>query len=395
MSSGFRLGRIAGIDIHIDWSLLIIFFLISFSLGAGLFPAWHPDWSPGLSWITALIAAFLFFASVMAHELSHALVGRSFGLPVDRITLFIFGGVAHLEREPQGWRVELWTALIGPITSLILAGIFLTLSGILAPAVALDPSIPELFLRELGPTSTLFLWLGQINLILAIFNLVPGFPLDGGRVLRAILWGISGDLRRATHRASQLGRIFSGLLIGVGLAMMLGFRVPFFGTGVIGGLWLMLIGWFLNNAAVMSYRQLLMRESLEDVPVSTVMRSDFSSIDADMPVSELVDRYLLPGDQRTFPVLDGADFIGLVSLRDIHKTPRETWRRAAVRSIMTPADAVKGIPPQENAADAMLLLGRQGVNQLPVVEDGKVRGMVSREDILKLLSIYGDPALAD
>ena len=394
MRSGFRFGRIAGIEIFIDWSLLIIFFMLTFSLAAGLFPIWHPDWTPALNWSTALIAALLFFASVLAHELSHALMGRVQGIQVNRITLFIFGGIAHLEREPANWRTELWTALVGPVTSLALAIVFALLGSLVAGDVKADPARPDLVLSALNPAATLFFWLSQINLVLALFNLVPGFPLDGGRVLRAVLWGITGDLRRSTRRASQFGQGFAWLLIAAGLAMIFGLRVPFFGTGLIAGLWLTFIGWFLNNAALMSYRQLVLQESLEGVPVSRVMRANFTTVSPDMPVSELVDRYLLPGDQRAFPVLAGDTFIGLVCLQDIRKVPRADWEHTVARDIMTPASALNGIPPGENAADAMLALGRQGVNQLPVLENGRVRGLVSREDILKLLSLYGDPALA-
>jgi Zn-dependent protease/CBS domain-containing protein len=340
-----------------------------------------------------LIAALLFFVSVLVHELSHALMGRAKGMQVNRITLFIFGGIAHLEREPANWRTELWTALVGPLTSLALAFMFALLGSLVAGDISADPDRPELVLFALNPAATAFFWLSQINLVLALFNLVPGFPLDGGRVLRAVLWGMTGDLRRSTRWASQFGQGFAWLLIAAGLAMIFGLRVPFFGTGLISGLWLTFIGWFLNNAARMSYRQLLLQESLEGVPVSRVMRANFTTVSPEMPVSELVDRYLLPGDQRAFPVLAGDTCIGLVCFQDIRKVPRADWEHKVVRDIMTPASALNGIPLGENAADAMLALGRQGVNQLPVMENGRVRGLVSREDILKLLSLYGDPGL--
>lgn len=394
MFNGFRLGRVAGIDVQVDWSLLIIFTLVTFSLGAGVFPTWHPNWSPGLIWLTALVAALLFFASVLVHELSHALVGRLRGIDVKRITLFIFGGVAHMEREPEAWRAELWMAAVGPITSLILGAMFLFLGGLAAGDVEFDPEKPERMLASLGPVATLLLWLGPINIILGVFNLIPGFPLDGGRVLRAILWGVSHDLRLATRWASRIGQLVAWIFIAVGVAMMFGARVPFFGTGLMSGLWLAFIGWFLNNAALMSYRQLLVRESLEDVPVSRIMQSHFVSVRPDMTISQFVDEHLMSSDQRAFPVMEADRFIGLVCLQDIRTLGRENWPQERVRDIMTPVSSLAQIAPSVDAADALLMLSRNNVNQLPVVEHGQLRGLIRREDILRLLSLYGDPRLA-
>lgn len=394
MFNGFRLGKIAGIDIQIDWSLLIIFLLVTFSLGAGVFPAWHPDWSLGLSWLTAFIAALLFFASVLVHELSHALVGRLQGIEIKRIVLFIFGGMAQMERDPHVWRAELWMAAVGPITSLALGFVFILLGSLAAGGAEIDPEQPRQTLTSLGPVATLLLWLGPVNVILGLFNLVPAFPLDGGRVLRAILWGTTGDMRLATRWASRIGQLFAWVLIAIGIAMMFGARVPIFGTGLVSGLWLAFIGWFLNNAALMSYRQLLVRDALEDVPVARVMQSRFDSVDPDLTVDQLVDEHMAPSDQRAFPVIQAGRFIGLVCPRDLRKIGRERWPQKKVRDIMTPADSLVHIAPSEDAADAMLALSRNNVNQLPVVENGQVRGLIRREDILRLLSLYGDPALA-
>jgi Zn-dependent protease/predicted transcriptional regulator len=390
MRSGFRLGRVAGIDVFMDWSLLIIFVLIAFSLGAGLFPHWHPNWSPTLIWITALAAAALFLASVFLHELSHALVGRTQGIDIRRITLFVFGGMAHLEREPHQWRAELWMALVGPLTSLALGVIFIVLGNLLIGPINIDPDNPRQALSHLGPVASLLFWLGPVNIILGLFNLVPGFPLDGGRVLRAILWGLTGDVRRATRWASQLGQAFAWLLIISGIAMMFGLRVPIFGTGVVSGLWLAFIGWFLNNAALMSYRQLLVREALEDVPVSRLMQTAVIRIDPEMRISTLVDEHLMHNDQRAYPVLDNDRLIGMVCFHDVRKISRENWVRTKARDIMTPVENLLQIAPKEDAAEAMHALNRRGVNQLPVVEGGRLKGLIRREDILKWLSLHGD-----
>lgn len=384
---GFRVGRVAGIDIRVDFSLAIVFSLITFSLGMGLFPSWHPDWGPFITWVTAVAAAVSFFISILIHELSHALVGRAKGIPVNAITLFVFGGVAQLEREPDSWRAELWMAIAGPIASLVLGILFLVLGGLFAGPVDLDDG--ERAYAALNPIATLLLWLGPVNIILAVFNLVPGFPLDGGRVLRAILWGITNDLLRATEWASKLGQAFAWLLIMVGVSMILGLHVPVLGGGLLSGMWLALIGWFLNNAALTSYRQLLVTEVLHDLPVSRLMRRDVLTVSPDMPVEILVDECLMQGDQRGFPVLDGGDLIGLVCLHDIRATPRHAWHSTSVREIMTPAERLATIAPNAHVAQALQTLSLEGVNQLPVIERGKLEGLIRREDILKWLSLYG------
>jgi Zn-dependent protease len=384
---GFRVGRVAGIDIRVDFSLAIVFSLITFSLGMGLFPSWHPDWGPFITWVTAVAAAVSFFISILIHELSHALVGRAKGIPVNAITLFVFGGVAQLEREPDSWRAELWMAIAGPIASLVLGILFLVLGGLFAGPVDLDDG--ERAYAALNPIATLLLWLGPVNIILAVFKLVPGFPLDSGRVLRAILWGITNDLLRATEWASKLGQAFAWLLIMVGVSMILGLRVPVLGGGLLSGMWLALIGWFLNNAALMSYRQLLVSEVLQDVPVARLMRRDVLTVRPDMRVDVLVDEYLMQGDQRGFPVLDGGDLIGLVCLHDIRATPRPDWHSTSVRDIMTPAERLSTVAPNAHVAQALQTLSLEGVNQLPVIEHGKLEGLIRREDILKWLSLYG------
>ncbi|MBN1236965.1 MAG: site-2 protease family protein [Gammaproteobacteria bacterium] len=390
MARGFHLGRIAGIDVYLDWSLAIIFTLVTVSLGAGGFPAWHPDWGMLTIWATAIAAAVLFLASVLTHEMSHALVGRMHGIEVPQITLFVFGGMAQMREEPHSWRPELWMAIAGPVTSLVLGGAFIALGMLLSAPPPLEGEDPQEFFAALGPVATLLFWLGPINVILGLFNLVPGFPLDGGRVLRAVLWGATGDLVRATRWASNAGRAFAWLLIGTGFAMALGVTVPIFGTGLAGGLWLALIGWFLNNAAVMSYRQLMLRESLADVPVSRLMQRAVRTVGPGVSVQSLVDDYVLRAEQRAFPVVEHDRMLGLVCLRDVYKLPRDEWAATTVERIMTPADAVAHVAPGDSGADAMNELSRRQVNQLPVVEGGRVAGMLRREDVLRWLSLYGD-----
>lgn len=389
MKSGFRLGRIAGIEVFVDWSLLIIFVVIALSLATGLFPAWHPNWTAAVAWVTALAAAVLFFASVLIHELSHALVGRLRGVTIGRITLFIFGGMAQMQDEPRTWGAEFWMAIVGPLTSLALGVLFLVLASLLSQPVALAPGQAEHALASLGPVATLLYWLGPVNIILGLFNLVPGFPLDGGRVLRAVMWAISGNFRKATRWASRAGQGFAWLLILTGLSMIMGLQVPVFGGGFINGLWLAFIGWFLNNAALMSYQQLLVREALSEVPVSRLMQTDVVTVERQCTLHQLIDEHLAQTNQRAFPVLDRGRFVGLVSLSDIRKRPRAEWERTTVGDIMTPADQVTVIGPQRDSADALVLLAQRNLNQLPVVESNELRGLIRRQDILRWLSVYG------
>jgi Zn-dependent protease/CBS domain-containing protein len=394
INPGFRIGSIAGIDINVDWSLLVIFLLVTFSLGGGVFPTWHPDWGVGLSWLTAAIAAALLLASILVHELSHAIVGRAQGIPIRRITLFVFGGMAHLEREPHTWSAELLMAIVGPITSFVIGIACLFAGGFALGGVEATPDNAIEVLSRAGPFATILLWLGPVNIVLALFNLVPGFPLDGGRVLRAALWGATGDLYRATRWAAGLGRVFGWLLIAAGFAMVLGFNVPFFGTGLVGGLWIALIGWFLNNAALMSYQTLLAKRSLRDVPVSRVMVSNFVSVAPDLTVTTLVEDYLLRSEQHTFPVIEGGRLAGVVSLEDVRKTDPARRDTLRVSDIMTPATQLATVTPEEDVSESLRFLSHRSVNQLPVVEDGEVRGILRREDVLKWLALRGGEAAA-
>ncbi len=388
-----RAGRIAGIEILLDWSLLIIFALIAFLLASAVFPQWHPEWEAGLRWGTALGAALLFLVSVLVHELSHALVGRARGIRVDRITLFIFGGMAQMDREPHAWRAELWMAIVGPLTSLVVGFFCLSLMGMLTGPLELDPSDPQAFFSQLGPLASLLFWLGNVNIVLAIFNMVPGFPLDGGRVLRAALWGITGDLHRATQWASAMGRGFAWLLIACGIAMLFGIRVPVFGTGP-GGLWLMLIGWFLYSAALTSFRQLLVKESLENVPVSRLMQRDLAAVEADLAVRELVENYLMRSDQRAFPVYRGGKLVGLVTFDDVRRLEPHRRDDTRVDQLMTPVEQLIAVEPGDDAAEALFSLSNHNVNQLPVLDKGAMVGMVRREDIMKWLALRGRGGLS-
>jgi Zn-dependent protease/CBS domain-containing protein len=387
MNRGLYIGKIFGININIDWSWILIFLLVTWSLAAGLFPAWHPDWSQPLRWGVAVAASLLFFASILLHEMSHSLVAKANGLPVRRITLFLFGGVSNIEREPPTPKVEFLMAVVGPIVSILLGLIFLAMAAFGAASSDITGGDPRTVVRQLGPVTTLLAWLGPINIILGLFNLIPGFPLDGGRILRAALWSITQDLRKATAWASRMGRLTGWLFIAAGIAMGLGARLPFFGTGLISGLWLIFIGWFLNSAAVNSYQQTVVRDLLEDVPVFRLMRLNVPTVMPTLTISQLVYDYVMGADERAFPVMEGDRLVGMVCMKDIRKVPREEWEYVTVGEIMTDASHLDVVTASEDAGNALEKLTRRDVGQAPVIENGRLVGLLRRTDILKWLEL--------
>jgi len=249
MNKGIRIARLFGIDIKIDWSWLLILLLIVWNLTSAFSQA-HPEWEMLFSVGMGLIASILFFLSVLLHELAHSLVAKSQGIPVSDITLFLFGGVSNIREEPKSPGSEFAMAVMGPVASLVIGFSLFVLSGIgLRVENLRDLQIMQ-FLEELGAFRTIMVWIGSVNVILGLFNLVPGFPLDGGRVLHSIIWRMTGNLRKATQWASYIGQAIAWIMIMAGMAMIFGIRIPFFGQGLIDGVWLILIGWFLNNAAI-------------------------------------------------------------------------------------------------------------------------------------------------
>jgi Zn-dependent protease/CBS domain-containing protein len=380
---GLNLGKIFGVRIAADWSLFIALWLVTVSLALGSFPAWHPEWGGGMRWGVAVVAAVLLFVSVLLHELSHAVVARAYGLEVRSIHLFVFGGVANIEREPETPRAELAMAIVGPLTSIALGLLFLLLGGGL---VRLGGD-PERLMRDLGPTATLLFWLGPLNLFIGLFNLLPGFPLDGGRILRALLWRATGDLQAATRWASLSGQAIGLVLVFAGLAMIFGARLPVFGAGVVSGLWISVIGWFLASAAAMSYRQLVIMHLVEGVPVRRLMRTDVAAVSPGLPVARLVDDYLMRTDQRAFPVLADGRLAGLVCLEDVRVVDRDVWGEIEVGTIMTPAAALETVSPGDDLTVAMRAFSRKDVEQLPVLQDDRLVGVLRRRDILKWLEL--------
>lgn len=388
MRNGFRIARLFGISIEVDWSWLLIFALITWNLSA-TFSNTHGDWGNLLTWGVAISASLLFFISVLLHELAHSLVAKTRGLPVRRIMLFLFGGVSNIEREPPSPGIEFWIALVGPLTSIIL-GVGLLVVGSLAAPVSEVVTDPQNLLTRLSPLSTLLLWLGSVNIFLGFFNLIPGFPLDGGRILRSVLWAVSDDLRRATLWASRIGQGVAWLMILAGFAMAFGVQIPIFGTGFVGGIWLVFIGWFLNSSAMMSYRQVVIQDALEDVPVTRLMRSDPPTVPPTLTIDQLIDQGVMGTDDHAFPVVDQGRLVGLVTLDDIRSISRDAWGNTRVRQIMTPTADLVSILIDEDAAEALTKLRARDVRQLPVMSDGNLVGLLRRRDIVKWLQLQSE-----
>lgn len=368
--------------------MILVFFLVATGLGNRTLPVWHPNWPAPLVWSVAFGAAILFFGSVLAHELSHALVARARGMRVAGITLFMFGGVTELVGEPPTPSAEFLMAIVGPLTSIAI-GIAAMVAG-----TAFLPHSPEFLSRnpryvlaELGPVGTLLIWLGPINLVLGVFNLVPGFPLDGGRVLRALLWGFTRNLERATVWAAAVGELFAWLIIAAGGFIALGGTIPFFGRGLFQGMWLLLIGWFLYSAARTSVAHVTEVGALRGVPVRNLMVAHLEVLDPDDSVESVVKNTVLRTDQTSFPVMSHGELVGIVGVRDMQAV-RDRWRDVHVRDVMLPADRVTAVPADSDAAEALNELATRDVNQVAVVENGSFLGFLRRQDIVRWLAFH-------
>lgn len=379
---------------RVDWSWVLIFLLLTWNLVA-VFSRWHPDWSSLGALGVALCASLVFFVCVLMHELAHSAVAMRYGVRVRSITLFLFGGVSNIEREPPSARAEFFTAIAGPLTSVLLGVVFLLLASLVTPVPLTGASGPTeawTMAARLGPLATLLLWLGPINILIGLFNLIPGFPLDGGRILRSILWGATHDLRMATRGASAAGQAFGWLFIVAGIAMTFGVQLPVFGTGLIGGLWLAFIGWFLLGAATQATRRIALDDALAGLTVEQFMRRDSPTVGPDVLVDRLVHRHLLRGDERALPVTrpDGT-LIGLVSFANVREVPPGDWASTRVGAIMRPFDSLCTTTPDQPLAKAFELLAQRNVAQLPVVADARLVGMLLRLDVTRWLELAWRP----
>jgi Zn-dependent protease/CBS domain-containing protein len=370
--STIRIGRIAGIDILVHWSWFAIVFLLTWWLATGFFEEAYPDWSGTEAWAVSVITVVLFFASILVHELSHSIVAKRLGLPVKNITLFIFGGVSSLGEEPRTAREEFQVAIVGPLTSFAIG----IVCGILtAVAYAMG--------EENSPPAGVVAYLLVVNIAVGIFNLLPGFPLDGGRVLRSALWARSKNMLTATRWASNAGRVISIGLMGVGvISVLLG--------SFVGGIWFIVIGWFLRNASESSYQQLVMRRGLQGTRVGEIVNRSYQAAPPDISLEELVRDYILARSQRCVPVVVGSELIGIVTMSDLTSFPQEQWPSTSVFRAMTPREKVHEVSPTDDLTRALEIMATHDVHQLPVVESREFLGFVTRADVLRLIQIRSE-----
>jgi Zn-dependent protease/predicted transcriptional regulator len=365
MGNALTLFRVAGIPVRVHVSWLVIYGLLAWSLSVGYFPQVLPDMPVRAHWVSGLVAALLLFVSVFVHELSHSVVARSRGLPVRAITLHIFGGVSELEREPDTPGLEFWMALAGPLTSFVLGGLAFAAAG----------------LADARPALVAILrYLAVVNVMVGLFNLVPGFPLDGGRVLRAVLWRARGDLQWATRVASRAGSTVGLILMGLGVLRAL--------TGdFFGGLWFVLIGLFLRQAAEGSYRQLVLRRALGPLAVRDVMTREVVHVAPDLSVARAVSDYFWRYHVTSFPVLDGGRVVGLLSIHGVGEVPQDRWERTVVREVMLPLTEALSASPDDRVPAALDKLSRNGLGRLAVLDHGRLAGYLSLKDVMHALTV--------
>jgi len=366
MTGSIRLGRIFGIPITIHYTWFIVFALITLSLATHYFPSRYPFWSSALYWVMGVVTSLLFFLSVLAHELAHSLVSRLQGIPVQRITLFLFGGVASIVKEAATPLGEFLMALAGPVSSLIIATFFGALW------------LVTRFIIKIEPIVAISAYLGLINVSLALFNLIPGFPLDGGRLLRSFLWGITGDYRQATRIAIGMGRAVAMLFIIGGVAWAISGRW-------LDGIWLAFIGWFLENAASQSYRLLITREALRGVKVGELMSRECPVVAPSTSLEELVYKYILPQSRRCFFVHDGERMQGMVTMHHLKQVPQAQWGSVTVEEVATPLQELAWVSVGDDALEVLELMDEKDVNQMPVMESGQLVGIIRRDHLLHFI----------
>lgn len=357
------LGRVLGIPIALDTSWFLMFALVTWTLASSYFPSEFRNWPVAQYWMVGVVTAILFFASVVLHELGHSIVALRYKIPVTSITLFIFGGIAQIASEPPSAVAEFVIAIAGPLTSFALAAVF----GLL-----------ETVSTGVAPIFALAKYLAYINGVLALFNLIPGFPLDGGRVFRAIVWGITRNLRRATEIAVTIGRVVAFLFILLGVWQILQ-------GNWANGLWIAFIGWFLDNAAVGQLQQQRLHDLLTGHTVAQAMSHSCATAPVDLTLQELVDRHIVGEGHRCLMLARGDEIVGLLTLHHVREVPKDRWGTVTAGEVMIPMSRIKWVAPEAELEKAFEEMGIDGVNQLPVMSNGKVEGMLSREDIINYL----------
>ncbi len=377
-----RLARVLGIDIRVHISVVVIFALIVTSLASNLFPQWHPEWSTTQNWIAAFTAGILFFVSLLIHEMAHSVVARRCGIEISAITLFIFGGIAEMKGEPKSPKDEFLIAGAGPLASFVLAFTF----GILVSLFVTDPQAllndeDTVNWANVSVTATIFMWLSSINFMLAVFNLLPGFPMDGGRLFRAALWWRTGDLVKATQLAAGVGSGFGWIFIGFG-------AMQAFSGNIINGLWLVLIGWFIRRLALASVASLMLDQALRGFDVRAIMRTRFDKVPANTSIRGFIEDFLLRSTQQLWPVCHNDSDIGYVTAQSFNlENTTLADARDAVDQHMQQLDQAHSINPDISAKEAFERLANHPY-PLPVVENGHVIGIIHHADILRWFSFH-------
>lgn len=361
------LGRILGIPIGLDYSWFLIFFLLSWMLADSYFPVEFKNWSVPEYWAAGIITSLMLFVSVIFHELGHSIVAIKYKIKVKRIHLFIFGGIAEIAGEPPKASAEFWIAIAGPIVSFLLSGVFYALMVITA-------NLPFVF--------AIFKYLAFINFVLSVFNLIPGFPLDGGRVFRAIVWGFTHNLHKATYIAATVGRFFGFFFIFLGVLQI--FR------GDLGnGLWIAFIGWFLESAAASQLQQQFLEDYLTGHTVSEAMTNDYAIVQDDTTIQEVMDNHFLGIGRRSLFVKKEDQFVGMLTLHNIKEVPANKWAETKISDVMISHLETQKVDLNTPLWDALTKMDKDGVNQLPVMENNQVLGVLSRESLITFLKTIG------
>ena len=362
-SQGILLGKILNIPVNVDYSWFLIFILLTWSLAISYYPSEFRQWPTAWYWIMGAITAIMLFVSVLLHELGHSIVALRYKIPVRNITLFIFGGVAQISSEPPTAMSEFWIAIAGPVVSFLLAGLFALL---------------EFIVSSLTPLFALVKYLAYINGTLGLFNLIPGFPLDGGRVFRAIVWGTSGDFRKATRIATGVGRAIAYIFILVGVYFI-------FSGNFSGGIWIAFIGWFLESAARSQAQQMAVRDLLAGRKVYQAMSQNYTIISPTITLQRLADTHILGEGRRFFIVQDETSVRGVLTLQTIREIPRDQWLNMTAEQAMIRAGDMKWVRPESELWDALERMDQNGVNQLPVIQDDQIAGLLTRENVISFL----------
>ncbi|HVP04223.1 MAG TPA: site-2 protease family protein [Dehalococcoidia bacterium] len=373
-----RIARILGIDIFIHWSWFAILVLLIWSLADGFYKqVGGNDWSVASRWVAAVITSLAFFLSVLLHELSHSVVARRLGLPVASITLFIFGGVSSLTEEPASARDEFKVAIAGPATSFLIA-------------VVLGIAFLGFFLadQEASVPGAICGYLSFINLAVGLFNMLPGYPLDGGRVLRAGLWARSRNMLKATRWAATTGTIISFVLIAVGVLTVLA-------GGFIGGIWFIVIGWFLRNTSEQAYQSVLLKNTLEGAKVGELVNRRFVTAPPDMSLAQIVNEHILGQGQRCVPIVVADDLLGLLTMTDLRKVAPELWASTSAFRAMTPRERLQVVDPDDELIHALQIMAANEVDQVPVIDRERTfLGLVTRADLLQLIHLRTELGMA-